>query len=456
MFDGMRYVPVLLRGEVALLKEVPEDDVARTSRARETAAAPDASAISEEESESDDEGESVHVSQDGLGPAETEAERRERLRAEFFAEIAAAASRRALRRLLYKSTRDRHSISKSKQLGLCTVGPGGIVLELAMLNAAYESPSNPMTDWSDATFFGQKRGSAWIPNLRPDFNASRREPARHNGTAVSKRVALFMGAEANRAKAEEKVPAVLKKAQDDLAEKQKAEARRAMAYRSAHLAHRLKQRASGRDTSRRASAAKPPPLVLGAPASDDDDDSDVPSGDDEDLFDAEETTDRLVTMLPFRHPGDQTHQFRPNVKGAPSAHQVALKLSIAPKDQLQCYPELVDDLPTPFAVPFAYDSMPDTRLHPHSVIVRKKRVRARRAFVRADWNIREEDHAEAVLMDEAQGTAAAHQRQRRTDVNQTFYDRRATNALVKRKTSSMASHGITNHRMTQKRESTLH
>ena len=52
-------------------------------------------------------------------------------------------------------------------------------------------------------------------------------------------------------------------------------------------------------------------------------------------------------MLPFRHPGDQTHQFRPNVKGAPSAHQVALKLSIAPKDQLQCYPELVDDLPTP-------------------------------------------------------------------------------------------------------------
>ena len=86
-------------------------------------------------------------------------------------------------------------------------------------------------------------------------------------------------------------------------------------------------------------------------------------------------------------------------------------------------------LPRP--TPFAYDSMPDTRLHPHSVIVRKKRVRARRAFVRADWNIREEDHAEAVLMDEAQGTAAAHQRQRRTDVNQTFYDRRATNALVK-------------------------
>ncbi len=111
-------------------------------------------------------------------------------------------------------------------------------------------------------------------------------------------------------------------------------------------------------------------------------------------------------------------------------------------------------LPRP--TPFAYDSMPDTRLHPHSVIVRKKRVRARRAFVRADWNIREEDHAEAVLMDEAQGTAAAHQRQRRTDVNQTFYDRRATNALVKRKTFSMASHGITNHRMTQKRESTLH
>ena len=343
---------------------------------------------------------------------------------------------------------------------------------------------------------------------RDRVEASRREPARHNGTAVSKRVALFMGAEANRAKAEEKVPAVLKKAQDDLAEKQKAEARRAMAYRSAHLAHRLKQRASGRDTSRRASASKPPPLPFGAPASDDDDDSDVPSGDDDasgaprrppgpppsspsprgkgrprgstspkrdrptpaspgkrpptpdaknvadrnSLFDAEETTDRLVTMLPFRHPGDQTHQFRPNVKGAPSAHQVALKLSIAPKDQLQCYPELVDDLPTPFA----YDSMPDTRLHPHSVIVRKKRVRARRAFVRADWNIREEDHAEAVLMDEAQGTAAAHQRQRRTDVNQTFYDRRATNALVKRKTFSMASHGITNHRMTQKRESTLH
>jgi len=162
MFDGMRYVPVLLRGEVALLKEVPEDDVAsstcterygkrgpgasfdggsRTSRGtRETGRrASDASAISEEESESDDEGESVHVSQDGLGPAETEAERRERLHAEFFAEIAAAASRRALRRLLYKSTRDRHSISKSKQLGLCTVGPGGIVLELAMLNAAYRA-----------------------------------------------------------------------------------------------------------------------------------------------------------------------------------------------------------------------------------------------------------------------------------------------------------------------------
>ena len=108
MFDGMRYVPVLLRGEVALLKEVPEDDVAsstcterygkrgpgasfdggsRTSRGtRETGRrASDASAISEEESESDDEGESVHVSQDGLGPAETEAERRERLHAEFFA-----------------------------------------------------------------------------------------------------------------------------------------------------------------------------------------------------------------------------------------------------------------------------------------------------------------------------------------------------------------------------------
>ncbi|KAH8075958.1 zinc-binding domain-containing protein [Aureococcus anophagefferens] len=432
MFDGMRYVPVLLRGEVALLKEVPEDDVAsstcterygkrgpgasfdggsRTSRGtRETGRrASDASAISEEESESDDEGESVHVSQDGLGPAETEAERRERLRAEFFAEIAAAASRRALRRLLYKSTRDRHSISKSKQLGLCTVGPGGIVLELAMLNAAYESPSNPMTDWSDATFFGQKRGSARKSNLQPDFNArlhgadddahgggldlalplplfnhderapftkdvsewvltlptaaairdmlvtqemwknfrsnlvedvlaasprasnrdrveaSRREPARHNGTAVSKRVALFMGAEANRAKAEEKVPAVLKKAQGDLAEKQSRGAR----------------------------------------------------------------------------DGLPTHQFRPNVKGAPSAHQVALKLSIAPKDQLQCYPELVDDLPTPFAV-----------------------ARPPRASASA------------------------------ADVNQTARPPR-DNALVKRKTT-MASHGITNHRMTQKRESTLH
>ena len=31
MFDGMRYVPVLLRGEVALLKEVPEDDVASST-----------------------------------------------------------------------------------------------------------------------------------------------------------------------------------------------------------------------------------------------------------------------------------------------------------------------------------------------------------------------------------------------------------------------------------------
>ncbi|KAH8073409.1 zinc-binding domain-containing protein [Aureococcus anophagefferens] len=436
MFDGMRYVPVLLRGEVALLKEVPEDDVAsstcterygkrgpgasfdggsRTSRGtRETGRrASDASAISEEESESDDEGESVYVSQDGLGPAETEAERRERLRAEFFAEIAAAAHGCTV---LTTMRTEVGWISRYLFHSLITT------------NA-------PFT----------KDVSEWVLTLP---------------TAAAIRDML---------------------------------------------------RASGRDTSRRASAAKPPPLVLGAPASDDDDDSDVPSGDERvgraaaaagpaavepvaarqgpargstspkrdrqtpaspgkrpptpdaknvadrnSLFDAEETTDRLVTMLPFRHPGDQTHQFRPNVKGAPSAHQVALKLSIAPKDQLQCYPELVDDLPTPFAVPFAYDSMPDTRLHPHSVIVRKKRVRARRAFVRADWNIREEDHAEAVLMDEAQGTAAAHQRQRRTDVNQTFYDRRATNALVKRRTSSMASHGITNHRMTQKRESTLH
>ena len=40
--------------------------------------------------------------------------------------------------------------------------------KLAMLNAAYESPSNPMTDWSDATFFGQKHGCTVLTTMRTE------------------------------------------------------------------------------------------------------------------------------------------------------------------------------------------------------------------------------------------------------------------------------------------------
>ena len=102
MFDGMRYVPVLLRGEVALLKEVPEDDVGsssagttrdggryhygghgdgasrassnhrsannRSGTSRNSRRESDASAISEEDSESDGEDASIHVGQDDGAP----------------------------------------------------------------------------------------------------------------------------------------------------------------------------------------------------------------------------------------------------------------------------------------------------------------------------------------------------------------------------------------------------
>ena len=205
MFDGMRYVPIVLRGEVVLLKEVPEEDLASSTcassygrrtrfgddgsarskatarsrgsgygqaspaRAGRRASGDGASGSALSDSDSDESDESVSLATDDpASEAETPAARKERLHHEFFAEIAAAASRRALRRLLYKSTRDRHSISRSKQLGLCAVGPGGCVLELAMLNAAYESASNPMTDWSDSTFFGQKHGCTVITTMRTE------------------------------------------------------------------------------------------------------------------------------------------------------------------------------------------------------------------------------------------------------------------------------------------------
>ena len=73
-------------------------------------------------------------------------------------------------------------------------------------------------------------------------------------------------------------------------------------------------------------------------------------------------------------------------------------------------------------------------------------AQARRAFVKADWNIRKLDHEEAVPMDEPRGA------------------RRQTNQLAgpnaaarheKRKTFAMGPHGVTNMRMTQKRQSTL-
>lgn len=49
-------------------------------------------------------------------------------------------SRRALRRMLFKHARDRRAAAAARQAGVCTVGPGGFVLELAALDAAYFGP----------------------------------------------------------------------------------------------------------------------------------------------------------------------------------------------------------------------------------------------------------------------------------------------------------------------------
>jgi hypothetical protein len=100
----------------------------------------------------------------------------------------------------------------------------------------------------------------------------------------------------------------------------------------------------------------------------------------------------------------------------------------------------VDDLPTPVA----YDAFPDARLHPHSVITRKRRVRARRAFVKTDWTIRGKDHEEPVPCDDAD-----------LDDDDPVY--RRTWDAGKRPTFTMGPGGVHNatQRMTEKRSSTL-
>ena len=87
---GMRFAPVLVRGEVALLKEVVP---------------PGTGGASEEEDETQDDA----SSQSSEGPPEVEAS--EELRRErFFGDMAAAAARRALRRALYRAARERHAV----------------------------------------------------------------------------------------------------------------------------------------------------------------------------------------------------------------------------------------------------------------------------------------------------------------------------------------------------------
>jgi len=201
MFDSMRFFPLVLRGEVTLLQEVPvvvKPPKRRDSKVGFPAADSEEPHDDSEDSSDDDSavdeggdvvsqlhapGSAVRRNSASFSPTREEQQStgflRSRHGAEVFVsrdvrthelhhEIQAAAALRSLRRRLYKATKGRQALFKGRQVGICTVGPAGCVLEHPMLAAAFESPAAKITDWGDASFFSQKHGCTVMATMRSE------------------------------------------------------------------------------------------------------------------------------------------------------------------------------------------------------------------------------------------------------------------------------------------------
>lgn len=128
--DSMRYLPIVVRGEVAVLKQVkPTED--EETRRKET---PPSSSRKNE------------TSLQKLG-----------------SEIKEAARRRTFQRMHYREAGTNENVWKSRQLGICTVGPGGCILETSMLEAAWEAPKSNRIVRHETTIVGTVRSEiGWL------------------------------------------------------------------------------------------------------------------------------------------------------------------------------------------------------------------------------------------------------------------------------------------------------
>lgn len=347
--DSMRYLPIVIRGEVALLKQVkPKED-------------------DEQRMEEKDVTQSSEIRESSLQ--------------QLGKEIKEAARRRTFQRMHYREAGTNDNVWKSRQLGICTVGPGGCILETPMLEAACEASKSDRIvhhettvvatvrteiGWLSRYFFHlllHKNAAfrdqivAWtiqVPSahavndmvatnnlwyryraaLLRDLSPRHREFVAAERTYGSKRISEMLRLKA--VEADEKERIRRQKQQRALAKA----ATLAMLRRSQQVLKRRRKKSSPlvvnekrRMTVILEEKKPPPPLprphhrkrqeILGEK---------VAAG---------------FTMLPFRHPTDQKSQFR---------HRLRIL------DDEPSYPKVVEDLPTKAE----YDTFPDKASHPLS------------------------------------------------------------------------------------------